>query len=126
MNNNLIVGGIFCDLQKAFDCVNYKILLDKPEFYGIEGKFKTLIESYLTGRYQRVALGNITDSNNYSKSEVIKYGVPQGSILGPLFFLFYINDLPKIINKDNNMVLFADDTSIIITDSNKPDFNTYK
>ena len=92
MNNNLIVGGIFCDLQKAFDCVNYKILLDKPEFYGIEGKFKTLIESYLTGRYQRVALGNITDSNNYSKSEVIKYGVPQGSILGPLFFPFYIND----------------------------------
>jgi len=123
MNNNLIVGGIFCDLQKAFDCVNHKILLDKLEFHGIEGKFKTLIESYLTGGYQRVALGNITDSNNSSKWEVIKCGVPQGSILGPLFFLFYINDLPKIINKDNNMVLFADDTRIIITDSNKPDFN---
>ena len=120
MNNNLIVGNIFCDLQKTFNFVNHKILLDKLVFYGIEGKFKILIESYLTDRHQRVTLGNITDSNNSSKWEVIKRGVPQGSILGPLFFLFYINDLPKIINKNNNMVLFADDTSIIITD---PDFN---
>ena len=108
----------FCDLQKAFDCVNHKILLDKLEFYGVEGKFKTLIESYLTGRYQRVALGNIT-----SNWEVIKCGVPQGSILGPFFFLIYINDLPKITNKDNDMVLSVDDTCIIITDSNKLDFN---
>jgi hypothetical protein len=118
MNNNPIVGGIFCDLQKAFDFVNHKILLDKLEFYGVEGKFNALIESYLTGRYQRVELGNIT-----SNWEVIKCGVPQGSILGPLFFLIYINNLPKIINKDNNMVLFADDMNIIITDSNKQDFN---
>jgi hypothetical protein len=115
-NNSLIVRGIFCDLQKAFDCINHKVLLDKLEFYGIEGKFKTLIESYLTGRHQKVALSNISDSNHSSKWEVIKCGVPQGSILGPLFFLFYINDLPKILNKDNNVVLFADDTSIIITD----------
>jgi hypothetical protein len=109
MNNNQIVGGIFCDLKKAFDCVNHKILLEKLEFYGVEGKFKILIESYLTGRYQQVALDNITDNNSSSKWEVIKCGVPQGSILGPLFFLIYINDLPTIINKDNNMVLFADD-----------------
>jgi len=51
MNNNQMVGGIFCDLQKTFDCVNHKILLQKLEFYGVKGKFKTLIESYLTGRY---------------------------------------------------------------------------
>jgi hypothetical protein len=88
------------------------------EFYGVEAKFKALIDSYLTGRYQRVALDNIT-----SEWEKIKCGVPQGSILGPMFFLIYINDLPTLINKDNNTVLFADDTSIVITDSNTRDFN---
>jgi hypothetical protein len=103
----------------VFDCVNHKILLDKLEFYGIEGTFKILIRSYLTGTYQRVVLGNRIDSNNSSKWESIKCGVPQGSILGPLFFLFYNNDMHKIINKDNNMVLFADDISIIITNTNK-------
>jgi hypothetical protein len=96
--------------------------MDKLEFYGIEEKFKTLIKSYLTDRYQRVIVGNGIDSNNGSRWEIIKCGVPQGSILGPLFLLLYINDLPKIINKNNNMVLFADDTSIIVIDTNKLNF----
>jgi len=86
-------------------------------------RVKRLIESYLTGRYQTVTLNNITNNNNSSKWELLKCGVPQGSILGPLFFLIYINDLPTILNNDNNMVLFADDTSIIITDTNRRDFN---
>jgi hypothetical protein len=55
---------------------------------------------------------------------LISNGVPQGSILGPLFFLFYVNDLQKINTKNNSIVLFADDTSLLITDSNKLDFNT--
>jgi hypothetical protein len=119
-----MVGGIFCDLQKAFDCVNFKILLDKLTFYGIEGKFKTLIESYLTDRFQKVVIGNRYGSRSSSEWEIIKCGVPQGSILGPLFFLLYINNLPSIINKNNNIVLFADDTSIIVTHTNKLDFKT--
>ena len=123
MNNNKIVEGIFWDLQKAFNCVNLKILLEKLEFYGVEWKFKRLIESYLTGRYQSVALNNITNNNNSSKWELLKRGFPQGPILCPLFFLIYINDLRTIVNNDNNMVLFADDTSIIITDTNRRYFN---
>jgi hypothetical protein len=88
MNNNLKIGGIFCDLQKAFNCVNHEILLNKLEFYSIQGKFKTLIESYLTGRYQKVTLNINTTSNSSSDWELIKNCVPQDSILGPLFFFF--------------------------------------
>jgi len=63
MNNNQMVGGIFCDLLKAFNCVNHKMLLEKLELCAVEGKFKRLIESYLTGRYQTVTLNNVTNNN---------------------------------------------------------------
>jgi hypothetical protein len=119
MNNNLKIGGVFCDLKKAFDCMDHKILMNKLEFYGIEVKFKTLIASYLTDRHQKVTLNNSTNNNSSSKWEMIKNGIPQGSILGPLLFLLYINDLPKIVTKNNSMVLFADDTSLLITGFNK-------
>jgi len=63
MNSNQMVGGILCDLQKAFDCVNHKILPEKLELCGVEGKLERLIESYLTGRYKTVTLNNITNNN---------------------------------------------------------------
>jgi hypothetical protein len=70
-----------------------------------------------------VTLNNITNNNNSSKWELLKCGVPQDSILGPLFFIIYINDLRTIVCNDNNMVLFTDDTSIIIIHTNRRDFN---
>ena len=87
LNDKLMVGGIFCDLQKAFDCVNHEILMEKLEFYGTQGKFSSLVKSYLTGRFQRVILGNFGHGAEKSSNwKQIKNGVPHGSILGPLLF----------------------------------------
>jgi hypothetical protein len=117
LNDRMTVGGIFCDLQKAFNCVNHDILLTKLEFYGITGITHKLIKSYLKSRYQRVVLNNHS-SGSCSKWGERTLGVPQGSVLGPLLFLLYINDLPQITNENSKIVLFADDTSMIITNPN--------
>ena len=115
LNNKLTVGGIFCDLEKAFNSVSHVVLLSKCEFYGFKGTTNALLRSNLSDRYQRVLINN-SFSNNTTFSEwgKIKHGVPQGSILGPLFFLLYINDLQNIIADPFKLVLFADDTSVII------------
>jgi hypothetical protein len=94
------------------------------EFYGITGRDNVLYKSYLNDRYQRVLIHNKNHSystlSNWAK---IKPGVPQGSILGPLPFLLYINDLPKIINNKALPIFFAYDTSILFTTSNLTNYN---
>ena len=96
------------DLRKAFDTVSHEILLKKLYHYGIRGPAHELIESYLSSRNQFVSINNSKSSVNS-----INIGVPQGSILGPLLFLIYINDLQNAIF---NPRLFADDTCLIISD----------
>jgi hypothetical protein len=83
LNNKLTVGGLFCDLEKAFDSVNHDILLSKCEFYGFRGKTNALLRSYLSDRFQRVLISNSSSNiTTFSEWGKIKHGVPQGSILG--------------------------------------------
>jgi len=124
-NNKFTAGGIFCDLTKAFDCVNHAILLSKLEFYGITGSAYNLMKSYLSDKYQRVLMKNTCSKNYLSDWENIRLGVPQGSILGPMLFLLYINNMPGSINNLSNLsklTLFADNTNLIFTHPNPMEF----
>jgi len=102
------VLGIFIDFSKAFDTVNHQILFRKLEHYGIRGVALKWVKSYLSNRYQFVQYNGV-NSERYG----ITCGVPQGSILGPLFFLLYINDLANVCNKVLS-ILFADDTNLFL------------
>jgi len=105
LSNKIIVGGLFCDLQEAFDCVNYDILLSKMKFYGMTGVANKLMKSYLRNRYQRVVINAHNNSNGYfSKWEEVQHGVPQGSVLGPLLFLIYVNDLSKSVSDKSSTI----------------------
>ena len=106
LDNSHISCAIFLDLSKAFDTLNYKILLHKLKYYGLGNVAYNLIENYLTNRQQFVKLGNVK-----SKLIPMLIGVPQCWILGPLLFSIYINDLPKSCPK-LNCIMYADDTTL--------------
>ena len=110
--NDEHVIGIYIDLSKAFETIEHTKLLQKLNIYGIRGNVHALLKSYLSNRLQYTsALGE-----NSSKLP-IKYGVPQGSVLGPLLFLIYINDIAQCSNL-GTFVLFADDTNVFVVGEN--------
>ena len=110
IDQNKITAGVFVDLSKAFDTLNHQILFSKLERYGIRGVVLQWIKSYFENREQFV------QHDVSSSKQIIQCGVPQGSILGPLFFILYINDLPNALRLAEPL-LFADDTSIYYSHS---------
>ena len=108
MNDGKFVGCLMVDFRKASDLVDHKLLLQKLRLYKCDENSLSWFNSYLSNRTQMVSI-----NNKVSSSEPIKFGVPQGSILGPLMFLIFINDLPLVL--ENTIIstgLYVDDTTV--------------
>ena len=118
LDSDKSVISVFLDFSKVFDCVSHSILLYKLHFYGFRGFIHDWFKSYLSGRKQRVTLGDV--SSGYVD---VVHGVPQGSVLGPLMFLLFINDLPSVSNKFK-YTLFADDSTLSYSFDPRTDIQT--
>ncbi len=117
MDSNDVTYGIFIDLAKAFDTVDHSVLIRKLKHYGLRGITSDWVTSYLSERSQIVSFkGTLSSCMN------VKCGVPQGSILGPLFFIIYINDCVNVSNV-LNFVKFADDTNVFCSGTNAHDLS---
>ena len=106
MDSNNVPVNIYIDLSKAFDTLNHSILLSKLEYYGITGRSYDLLKNYLSNRSQYVGF-----NGHISNTLPISTGVPQASVLGPLLFLIYIDDLPQV-SHIFDMLMYADDTTL--------------
>lgn len=115
---NETMTAVFLDLSKAFDTINHEILINKLAHYGIRGIANNWFRSYLSSRFQYTE----HDKHKSSKAK-IEYGVPQGSILGPILFLIYINDIKN--STCLNLLSYADDTSIYASDKDLPRLFTH-
>ena len=113
LNDSRQPMGIFVDFSKAFDTIKHEIFLSKLNHYGIRGIALELICDYLLNRKQFV----FYDNDCYSISPDISIGVPQGSVLGPLFFIIYVNDIISCMDDSSKIILFADDTNIFVSAS---------
>lgn len=107
INGREVSAAVFCDLSKAFDCVSHEILLRKLNAYGFRGNVLTWFRNYLNVREQSVHMGGVSSSRRRTSC-----GVPQGSVLGPILFLIYINDLTQL-EVMGTFTLFADDTTVL-------------
>lgn len=121
LEQNDIPLGLFLDLSKAYDTLNYDILLIKLQYYGFRDFTLKWFESYLSNRKQVVILKNCNGVK--SESDDITLGIPQGSVIGPILFLVYINDILEITENINycNIVTYADDTNLLIKAKNMPE-----
>ena len=122
INDVKFVGCLMVDFHKAFDLVDHNLLLQKLRLYKCDENSLSWFNSYLSNRTQIVSI-----NNKVSSSEPIKFGVPQGSILSPLMFLIFINDLPLVL--ENTIIstdLYADDTTFYDIQTNMQTLERYR